>query len=67
MIQLYPQDHGQWGFPPEGWIAFWDDIVDEVYGFTFSSDYGVQIADGSSTNFRFKVPAGQSSISFHVR
>jgi uncharacterized repeat protein (TIGR01451 family) len=65
--QVYPATSGEWAMPPGGWISFWDDKVDEVYGFTFSSGYGVQIGEDGTTHFKFRIPAGSSTIAFQVR
>ncbi|MFQ6094144.1 MAG: IPT/TIG domain-containing protein, partial [bacterium] len=65
--QVYPATSGEWAMPPGGWISFWDDGGDEVYGFTFSSGYGVQIGEDDTTHFKFTLPAGSSTIAFQVR
>jgi len=66
--QLYPATSGGWGTPFDAWLALWDEQADEVYGFTFSSDYNVQIGeDYYTTHCKFKIPAGSSTLAFHVR
>ena len=65
--KLYPTGAAQWAEPPQGWMAFWNDSVNEVHGFTFSPGYQLQVANGARTELLFAIPAGQSSISFHVR
>jgi len=55
-----------WYVPTEDWVAFWDENVDEVYGFMFSDGYQVIIAQGASTDFQFFIPQGTSHISFHI-
>ena len=62
---LYP-DSTQWAIPSEGWMAFWNDGVDEVHGFTFSGGYQLQVANSAVTDLHFKIPAGNSRIAFHV-
>lgn len=67
-----PQSEGAWGKPAEPWLAFWNDTVDEVHGFTWSGpfgswgDYGVRVASLYATDLRFLVPVGPSQIAFHV-
>ncbi|MDI6603346.1 MAG: DUF11 domain-containing protein, partial [Patescibacteria group bacterium] len=62
---IYPSD-SSWGTPTEGWIAFWDEQVDEVYGFTFSSGVQARIWNGVAANPQILFPAGTSHIDFHV-
>jgi len=52
---------------PEGcWVAAWNEDVDEVCGFTFSPNCGCIIGRGASTDFEFYLPAGESTLRFHV-
>ena len=62
---LYPADHS-WGTPAEGWIALWDDQVNEVYGFTFSGGIKAKICNGAGADQHFLFPAGAARITFHV-
>jgi len=62
---LYPPD-GLCGSPSEGWIAFWDDSVDEAYGFTFTGGVKALIANGVGADEDLELPAGQSRAAFHV-
>ena len=48
LTALYPPDNS-WGTPSEGWIALWDDQVDEVYGFTFSGGFKALRRSSSAT------------------
>jgi uncharacterized repeat protein (TIGR01451 family) len=57
----YPANQS-WGLPSEGWLALWDNEVDEVYGFTFSGGYQAKITDHQN----FLVPSGTSRLTFHV-
>jgi uncharacterized repeat protein (TIGR01451 family) len=52
--------------PSENWMAFWDGTADEVYGFTFNRGYKLQAARDATTPARFWVPAGTSTLSFHI-
>ena len=64
---IYPStDSTQWAAPPEGWMAFWSDGIDEVHGFTFSGGHRLKIANGAATDLHFKIPAGVSRLAFHV-
>jgi uncharacterized repeat protein (TIGR01451 family) len=62
---IYPSD-GSWATPAEGWIALWDDQVDEVYGFTFSGGYKAKIWNGAAADPHVLFPVGTSRITFHI-
>ena len=64
-VYLYQSDGSY--FTPEGcWIAAWNEDINEVYGFTFSPNCGCIVARGTSTDFEFYLPAGESTLRFHV-
>jgi len=62
---LYPTD-GLPASPSEGWIAFWDDAVDEAYGFTFTNGVKALITNGVGADEDLELPAGRSRVGFHV-
>ena len=62
---LYPPDHS-WGMPSEGWVALWDNQVNEVYGFTFSGGVKAKICNGRAADVHFLLPSGNLRIAFHV-
>jgi hypothetical protein len=62
---VYPQT-GTRGAPVEGWLALWDRGADEAYGFVASEGVEVRVAEANSAVVRHRLPAGKSSISFHV-
>jgi uncharacterized protein (TIGR03437 family) len=65
LAPLYPTDNS-WGTPSEGWIALWDDQVDEVYGFTFSGGFRAKIGNNAGARQYFLFPAGTSRIAFQI-
>jgi len=62
---LYPADNS-WGTPSEGWLALWDDQVNEVVGFTFSGGFKAKVGNGAGADVQFLFPVGTSRLAFHV-
>lgn len=63
---LYPSaDPSDWA-SPYGWVAFWNESADEVYGFTFSTGNQLQIEYNLTPVFNFRIPEGSSTIVFHI-
>ena len=62
---LYPGDNS-WGTPSEGWLALWDDQVNEVIGFTFSGGFKAKIGNGAGADIQFLFPVGTSRLAFQV-
>ena len=67
ITSIYPSSNqSQFATPSGGWMAFWNEGINEVHGFTYTGAYQLQVANGAATDLNFIIPPGDSRVSFHV-